>query len=77
VPIEWVTPPLVFTPEQEDALTEISTDLLTYVNDAYANWIIEGGIEEDWEEYKTKIYDYGLQEYLDIYQEAYNSFSGN
>lgn len=77
VPIEWVTPPLIFSTVQQDRMTEISTDLFTYIDDAYANWIIEGGIAEDWEEFKTEVYNYGLQEYLDIYQASYDEFNKN
>lgn len=37
-----------------------------------ASWILNGGIEEEWESYLQKVEDYGLSEYLEIKQNDYS-----
>ena len=37
------------------ALQDIETDLLEYVNSTIAHWIVDGGIDEEWDEYVRKV----------------------
>ena len=38
-----------------------------------ASWILNGGIEEEWESYLQKMEDYGLSEYLAIKQKYFDA----
>lgn len=38
------------------------------------SWILNGGIEEEWESYLQKMKDYGLSEYLKIKQKYFDAY---
>ena len=38
-----------------------------------ASWILNGGIEEEWESYLQKMEDYGLSKYLEIKQKYFDA----
>ena len=39
-----------------------------------ASWILNGGIEEEWDGYLQKMEDYGLSEYLEIKQKYFDAY---
>ena len=39
-----------------------------------ASWILNGGIEEEWDSYLQKMEDYGLSEYLEIKQKYFDQY---
>ena len=39
-----------------------------------ASWILNGGIEEEWDSYLQKMEDYGLSEYLEIKQKYFDAY---
>lgn len=39
-----------------------------------ASWILNGGIEEEWDEYLKNMDKYGLQEYLSIKQKYFDEY---
>lgn len=39
-----------------------------------ASWILNGGIEEEWESYLQKMEDYGLSGYLEIKQKYFDAY---
>ena len=63
--------PFRFTLEEIDELNIIQTDLLNYVYQTVATWIADGGIEEGWDDYLTQLDNLGLQDYMRLYQQAY------
>lgn len=40
-----------------------------------AEWIMNGGIEEGWNDYLNKLEAYGLSEYLKIKQKYFDAYS--
>lgn len=38
------------------------------------SWILNGGIEEEWDSYLQKMEDYGLSEYLEIKQKYFDAY---
>lgn len=70
-------PKLFFTVEENKKLTELKADIIALTNEMYAKWIITGGIEKEWEEYKKQVEAMGLEEYIQIHQDAYNRFLNN
>ena len=63
--------PFRFTLEEIDELNIIQTDLLNYVYQTVATWIANGGVEEDWDDYLVQLDNLGLQDYMRLYQQAY------
>ena len=67
-------PRLVMTEEQTDKKAMYETDILAYVNEMQASWIVEGGAEEDWDAYIAKLESMKVDELIAVYQEALDNF---
>jgi len=71
-------PPLVFTSEQSQRLGELNTALKTQVDQSYAAFVTgQADIESGWESYLTELQNLSLQDFLDIYQSAYDAKYAN
>ncbi|GAF11382.1 LOW QUALITY PROTEIN: ABC transporter, substrate-binding protein [Bacillus sp. JCM 19045] len=67
--------PNVFMTEEElDRLNYIETDIMDLVNRNYARWLMNGGIEDEWDGYVDQLYEMGLDEVMEIRQGAYDRF---
>ncbi|WP_144558985.1 ABC transporter substrate-binding protein [Shouchella miscanthi] len=67
--------PNVFMTEEElDRLNYIETDIMDLVNRNYARWLMEGGVEDEWDAYVSQLDDMGLKEVMSIRQEAFDRF---
>ena len=44
---------------------------------AMASWVVNGGIEEEWDSYIQQLENMGLNEMRQIYQDAYDAFKAN
>lgn len=63
-------PPVKFTPEQQEAISRISADILPFVSQMQAEWITGGGVDDEaWEAYLEQLKDMKVDEYVEIYQE--------
>jgi len=67
-----VVPTITFTVEEDEALSLISTDLGGYIDNYYAE-VITGiqDLESTWDEFQDTLKQMGADEYLSIYQTAY------
>jgi len=77
VPEEMTYPNMYVTEEQNQRLSVLGTDIMTYVRQTEARWIVEGGVEQDWEKYLQDLTNMGLSEMMDIKQAAYDTFRNN
>ena len=67
-------PPMVFTEEQSKLFGELNTTVYNVVDEWFANFVIGNyDIEEDWDTYIETLNDSGLEDFLGIYQEAYDA----
>ena len=56
----------------------IRTDLINYLKTAYAQFIAgEMDVDKDWDEYLAQLESIGLSRFLEIEQEAYDSYIAN
>lgn len=55
-------------------MSQLDTDIKRYAEQMKASWILNGGIEEEWEGYLQKMKDYGLDEYLEIKQKYFDAY---
>jgi len=71
---EYNFPPVVFTMEELDRLADIDANLFPFVTRMQAEWIVNGGIEDGWEEYLQELDRLGLQDWLEIKQSAFDRY---
>lgn len=61
-----------YTDEQLEEIAMVQTDIKNFVEQSYAHWVVYGGIEEEWDSYIIQFNKMKLQNYIDIYKDAYN-----
>lgn len=69
-------PNIYFTLEETQEMTQLFTDICSYIANMTATWIVEGGIEEQWDDYVATLNQMGLERYVQIYADAYARFIG-
>jgi len=70
-------PSVVYSLEEIDIVNEHISDLNTYVTETSANWIIYGGIEEEWDGYIKTLESNGMNEVVSAWQSAYDRYQEN
>jgi len=69
--------PLVFwTPQETTILSEITADIHNYFKNKTAIWVMEGGIEREWNDYINQLNRMGLPKLMEVYQAGYNRYYG-
>ena len=56
-------------------ISSLTVDIYKYVNESWANWSVNGGIEEQWDAYVDQLNKMGLQRLMEIYQEALDVYN--
>lgn len=62
--------------EETDYIANEGLDLKTYCNQMHVKWIVEGGIEEDWDSYCAQLEKLNWEKYLATYENMYNRLNG-
>lgn len=70
-------PNFLFSAEESAKIASLSTEIITYTSENYANWMMNGGIDKDWDSYLKKLDDMGLQELLEVYQNGLDRYNAN
>lgn len=66
-------PTLIFTSDEQFAISEIQSNLNTYVKEYWAGVLIGNkNLEGDWDAYLQQLEKYGLSDYLDVVQTVYD-----
>jgi putative aldouronate transport system substrate-binding protein len=73
---QWFVPesryPIVkWTNEQAEQLSTLQTDINTYVDTALVDFVMNGGVEEGWQDYLDKLNRMGLSDLMAIYVQGY------
>lgn len=71
---EYVFPNIFMSQEDLDAINQYTTDLDGYVKRMKSEFIMNGNIEEGWDEYRKNLEGYGLSKYLEIMQRNLDSY---
>ena len=69
-----IFPTVKFDNEATEELTYLKTDIDKYVDQKSAEWVVNGGIEEEWDGYLEQLQKMGLDRMKEIYQEAYDEW---
>ena len=67
-------PVVSYTSEQLTTLASLTTDINDYASAQYAHWVVDGGIEEQWDAYLAQLDQMGLQDVLAIHNDAYAAY---
>ncbi len=73
---EWY-PSVFFTPQETEQLSTQETDIKNFVNQQRAKWLVDGGIEEEWDGYVAQLQQMGLDQMIKVYQDALDRYKGN
>ena len=74
---KYVYPNVFRTAEDTEELSNLQTDIVTYINTTRADWIMNGFSDSDWDAYLAQLDSYGLEDYLAIYQKYLDIFYKN
>lgn len=75
VDVETVLPPINFTVDQSAEIADLSKTIYDYTNEMMARFIIgDVDINAEWEQYLATLDSMNLSRYLEIYQEAYETY---
>lgn len=68
-------PPLNYEPDELTRYNKINGDITTYFFEVYQKWTMgDGDIDAEWDSYVSRIQQLGLDEMMQIQQEAYDRF---
>ena len=70
-------PMVQYTDDELAQLTTLGTDIYKYCEAQYAHWVVDGGIEEEWDSYLKQLKDMGVEELVKIQDTAYTSYQEN
>jgi len=70
-------PPLFFTQEETDWNRSVGLDIQNYVNTNRSKWLLEGGIDKEWDAYIEKLKELELEKHVQKMQTAYDRFVNN
>ena len=65
---KYVYPNLFMNQEDTETLSNLLADIKTEINTRKSDWIMNGMTDKDWNAYLKKLDEYGMKEYLGIYQ---------
>lgn len=63
-------PPVFYTPEEADEMSTLNTAIISEIARQSCEWIMNGGIEEGWEDYLANLDNIGLQRWVEINEQA-------
>ncbi|MCI9336995.1 MAG: hypothetical protein HFH93_05550 [Lachnospiraceae bacterium] len=70
-------PVVKYTTEEAEALAGIQQDLIGYAETQYAHWVVDGGVEEEWDAYLEQLNKMQLETYIELQMQAYNAYMEN
>ena len=71
---KYVYPNVFMSMDDTNKVSQYDTDIKKYAEQKKADWILNGGIEEQWDSYLDKMEKYGLSDYLAIKQKYFDQY---
>ncbi len=72
-PLESILPPLYFTEDASEEIALNKVNVMDYTKESIVRFITgDISIDSDWDSYMQTLNDIGLEEYLALYQTAYD-----
>lgn len=70
-------PNVSFTAEELSRISTLGVDIGSYVTAMQAQWVVEGGVEEQWDTYMATLEQMGFDEFMQIQLDAFERFQEN
>jgi len=67
-------PTLKYTDDELATMTTLGTDIYKYVEAQFAHWVVDGGVEEEWDAYIEQLNAMQLDKLLEIQNSAYAAY---
>ena len=71
---KYVYPNAFMSIDDTNKVSQYDTDIKKYAEQKKADWILNGGIEKEWDSYLKKMEKYGLSDYLSIKQKYFDQY---
>ena len=71
---KYVYPNVFMSIDDTNKVSQYDTDIKKYAEQKKADWILNGGIDEEWDSYLKKMDKYGLSDYLSIKQKYFDQY---
>ena len=71
---KYVYPNVFMSIDDTNKVSQYDTDIKKYAEQKKADWILNGGIEKEWDSYLKKMDQYGLSDYLSIKQKYFDQY---
>ena len=68
-------PPITLSEKNTARIAELNTELENYITSTYTRWIIDGGVEEEWDSYIAELKKMGVDEFISLLQEELDAFN--
>jgi putative aldouronate transport system substrate-binding protein len=72
----YIPSTLLFPEEDTVRMNELETEIQNLIRNKYATWIIEGGVDAEWDAYKAELKKLRIDEYVGIHQRSYDHWAG-
>lgn len=67
-------PSVVFTLEETEIINDKLADIKTYTDEMTTGWLLNGGVEEQWDEYVSQLKSLGIDDVVKCWQDAYDRY---
>lgn len=74
---KYVYPNVFMSIEDTNKISQYDTDIKKYAEQKKADWILNGGIDQEWDAYLDKMEKYGLSDYLAIKQKYFDEYQAS
>lgn len=71
---KYVYPNVFMSIDDTNRVSQLDTDIKKYAEQMKASWILNGGIDRQWDGYLDKLEAYGLSEYLKLKQKYFDEY---
>jgi len=71
---KYVYPNVFMSIDDTNKVSQYDTDIKKYAEQKKADWILNGGIDKEWDSYLKKMEQYGLSDYLAIKQKYFDQY---
>lgn len=68
-------PRVSYSTEETSRLTTLYTDISSYAAQMGTKWVVEGGVDEEWDTYVNQLNQMGLEEFNTIMNDAYTRYN--
>lgn len=70
-------PNVFFNQEELAVIDKLKPEISAYVNKMRAKWLLNGGIEKEWEEFQSTLKKMGIEELLKAHQSGYDRYKAS